>query len=219
LSANKGLPRSPAPVRRIAASLLAFLAVLWVQAEAAETPPPAQVVATTALAIADTMAARQAELSADRRKLHAQVVELLRPYFDLDTSCRLILGPQWKTATPAQRQRFVAAFQGYLVASYGHAMLEFKPDTLVVLPGQDPIVGPSTQVHITMKLTGGRTYPVDFYMRLDERGWRIVDVLVEGVSYVRSYRSDFGLEIRTTGLDALSARIEDFARTHPSGAN
>lgn len=199
-------------MRRVAAPLLAVMAVMCVQPAAADTPPPAQVVATTALAIADTMAARQAELMADRRKLHAQVVELLRPHFDLDTTCRLILGPHWKAATPAQRRRFVAAFQDYLVAAYGHAMLEFKRDTLVVHPAQDPIVGPSTQVHLTMKLTGGDTYPVDFYMRLDDRGWRIVDVLVEGVSYVRSYRSDFGLEIRGTSLDALIARLEAYAR-------
>ena len=56
-----------------------------------------------------------------------------------------------------------------------------------------------------MKLTSGRTYQVDFYMRLDDRGWRIVDVLVEGVSYVRSYRGDFGLEIRASSLDALNS--------------
>ena len=37
-------------------------------------------------------------------------------------------------------------------------------------------------------------------------------MLVEGVSYVRGYRSDFGLEIRGTGLDALNARLEAYAR-------
>ena len=63
-----------------------------------------------------------------------------------------------------------------------------------------------------MKPTSGRTYQVDFYMRLDDRGWRIVDVLVEGVSYVRSYRGDFGLEIRASSLDALNKRLEDSPR-------
>jgi phospholipid transport system substrate-binding protein len=191
--------------------MLAVLAALWANAAATDTPPPEQVITTTTVAIVKVVAARHDELAADRRKLKALVDELLRPRFDLSTSCRLILGQHWKTATPEQRQRFVDAFYGFLVASYGHALLEFSPDTLKVLPAKEPLVGSSTQVRTIMKLTSGRTYQVDFYMRLDDRGWRIVDVLVEGVSYVRTYRGDFGLEIRASSLDALNDRLEAFA--------
>jgi phospholipid transport system substrate-binding protein len=218
LSAAEPLQGSHPHLHWGAAPMLAVLAALWAHAPAADTPPPEQVITTTAAALVKTMAARHDELAADRRKLNALVDELLRPRFDLDTSCRLILGPHWKTATPAQRQRFVAAFQGFLVASYGHALLEFKHDTLKVLPAKEPLVGSSTQVRTTMKLTSGRTFQVDFYMRLDDRGWRIVDVLVEGVSYVRSYRGDFGLEIRASSLDALIVRLEDFAKSKLSEA-
>ena len=188
-------------------------------AAAAEPLPPEEVVATTDTRIVEIVAERRDALKADRRALNALVVELLRPQFDLDTTCRLILGAHWKTATPEQRQRFVVAFQDFLVASYGHALLHFTPRTLVLHPQQDPLVGPSTQVHTTMTLTSGDTYPVDFYMRLDGRGWRVVDVLVEGVSYLRGYRSDFGLEIRGTGLDALNARLEAYARDKLAEAN
>lgn len=178
---------------------------------AAEAVLPADVIAATATAIAEVMKERQDELDSDRRKLNALVKELLLPRFDLETSCRLILGSHWKTATPEQRKRFVEAFYGFLVASYGHALLEFNHDTLKVLPSQEPVVGSSTQVRTRMKLTSGRIYQVDFYMRLGDTGWRVVDILVEGVSYVRSYRGDFGLEIRASGLDALSGRLEAFA--------
>ena len=78
------------------------------------------------------------------------------------------------------------------MASYGHALLEFTHDTLKVLPAKEPLVGSSTSVRTTMKLTSGRTYQVDFYMRLDDRGWRIVDVLVEGVSYVAATAATSG---------------------------
>jgi phospholipid transport system substrate-binding protein len=200
------------------APTLAVLVALWAGAASAETAPPEKVVAATASAIADVMVARHDEYDADRRKLGTLVDELLRPRFDLETSCRLILGQHWKTATPAQRQRFVEAFQGFLVASYGHALLEFNHRTLKVLPAKEPLVGSSTQVRTVMRLTSGRTYQVDYYMRLDDRGWRIVDVLVEGVSYVRTYRSDFGQEIRVRGLDALNERLENFAASKLSAA-
>ena len=195
----------------LATPLLAALLALGSSAGAADTIPPEQVVAAAADAIADVMKTRHAELEADRRKLDALVRELLLPRFDLETSCRLILGSHWKTSTPEQRKRFVNAFYGFLVASYGHALLEFNHDTLKVLPSQEPVLGSSTQVRTRMKLTSGRIYQVDFYMRLADPGWRVVDILVEGVSYVRSYRGDFGLEIRASSLDALSKRLETFA--------
>jgi phospholipid transport system substrate-binding protein len=140
------------------------------RAAAPDTPSPEQVITTTAAAIVEAIAARHDELAADRRKLNELVDDVLRPRFDLNTSCRLILGEHWKTATPEQRGRFVDAFCRFLVASYGHALLEFTHDTLKVLPAKDPLVGTLTSVHTTMKLTSGHIYNVDYYMRLDDRG-------------------------------------------------
>jgi len=58
-----------------------------------------------------------------------------------------------------------------------------------------------------MKLSDGSQYHVDYYMRPTRAGWKIVDVIAEGVSYVRTYRTDFGAEVRSQGLDALIARL------------
>ena len=218
MSATEPLPDPHPHLHCGAAQVLAVLVAFLASSAAADTPSPDQVITETASALTEVIAKRHDELAADRRKLNALADELLRPRFDLETSCRLILGQHWKIATPEQRRRFVDAFQGFLMASYGHALLEFTHDTLKVLPAKEPVVGSSTSVRTTMKLTSGRTYQVDFYMRLDDRGWRIVDVLVEGVSYVRSYRGDFGLEIRASSLDALNKRLEDFASSKLSAA-
>jgi len=199
----------PHPRLRRSAAKVLILAALWTGVQAADTPAPNQVIETTATTIATTVAARHDELTSDRRKLIKVIDDLIRPRFDLDTTCRLILGQHWKAATPEQRRRFTEAFYWFLVASYGHSLRYFSHRTLEVLPDQDPIAGPSSSVHTKMTLTNGDTYDVDFYMRLDDHGWRIVDVLVEGVSYVRSYRSDFGLEVHDTSLDALSTRLEN----------
>jgi phospholipid transport system substrate-binding protein len=59
-----------------------------------------------------------------------------------------------------------------------------------------------------MKLTDGSQYHVDYYMRRGRAGWKILDVIAEGVSYVRTYRTDFGAEIRANGLDKLIERLE-----------
>ncbi len=181
------------------------------EVRADEPPAPDQVLAAMAEALAEAVAARRDELQTDRRQLRALVDELLLPRFDLASSCRVILHEHWRTATAEQRQRFIEAFYGYLLASYGDALLEFRHDTVRIMRAQDPLAGSSTHVHTTMKLTSGDTYKVDYYMRLDDSGWRVVDVLVEGMSYVRSFRTNFGLEIRADGLEALIVRLEGLA--------
>jgi len=141
------------------------------------------------------------------RKVHVLIDELLRPQFDLHAASRLILGTHWTSATPEQRERFVAAFYHYLVALHGTAMLEFRFDTVTVLPLEEPASDAPVRVKTLMKLTDGSKYHVDYYMRQTRDGWKIVDVIAEGVSYVRTYRTDFGAEVRARGLDALIARL------------
>lgn len=169
---------------------------------------PEQVIATTAAAVAEAIATRHRELGSSNSRLHALIDELLRPQFDLEISSRLILREHWTQATPAQRQRFVAAFYHYLVASYGTALLDFRYDTVSVLAPEEPAGDTTAVVHTVMKLSDGSTYHVNYYMRRNSERWRIVDVIAEGVSYVKTYRTDFGAEVRERGLDSLIERLE-----------
>ncbi|HSD75564.1 MAG TPA: ABC transporter substrate-binding protein [Steroidobacteraceae bacterium] len=191
-------------VRAVAAITIGLA---WLDTSAAETLAPDQVIATTATAVAEAVAKRRDELERDRAKLHALIGELLRPQFDLPAACRLILREHWTAASPEQRKRFEAAFYHFLLASYAHALLEFRFDTVTVLPLDEPPGESAVHVKTMMKLTDGSRYHVVYYMRPTEKGWKIVDVIAEGVSYVRTYRTDFGAEIREHGLDALIERL------------
>jgi phospholipid transport system substrate-binding protein len=169
---------------------------------------PSQVIAATADAIARAVAAKHAEYEADPRRLRAVADELLRPRFDLDTSARLILRDHWKSASPDERRRFVAAFYQFLLDSYADALLHFRTDTVTILPGEELAGASTARVRTSMKLRDGSIYQVDYAMRRRADGWKIVDVIAEGVSYVRTYRTDFAAEIRATGLASLIDRLE-----------
>lgn len=185
------------------------------EAPAAEPLTPQQVIETTAFALAESVAARRSRLETDTVERKALVDELLLPRFDLESSCRLMLRQHWATASPEQRRHFVDSFYRFLVASYGDALTGFRSDTLTVVPTDDAVIGGSARVRTRLKLANSKLYQVDFYMRRDNGSWRIVDVLVEGVSYVRTWRTDFGLEIRANGLDAVIARLEEVAAHEP----
>lgn len=177
---------------------------------------PSQVIASTAAAVATAVAARQAEYEADTSRLRAVADEFLRPQFDLEASSRLILKEHWKSATPEQRKRFVAAFYRFLLGSYADALLYFRKDTVTVLPGEGADSESIAKVRTSMKLRDGSLYQVDYAMRRTAAGWKIVDVIAEGVSYVRTYRTDFGVEIRANGLDSLIERLERDGQKKPA---
>ena len=54
----------------------------------------------------------------------------------------------------------------------------------------------------------GSRIPVNYSLRKTDAGWRAYDVQIEGVSYVKSFRTDFGSEIDQNGLDAVITRLE-----------
>jgi phospholipid transport system substrate-binding protein len=152
--------------------------------------------------------ANRAALKKDPAGLHTLVDKHLLPHFDADYSARLVLGKHWRTATEAQRKRFIDAFYGALMADYGDAILEFTADRLKILPFRGDPAADSATVRTEVKRDDGTPVPVNYSLRRTPQGWKVWDVTIEGISYVKNYRTDFGAEVDQKGLDALIQRLE-----------
>ena len=132
----------------------------------------------------------------------------LLPHFDTQYAAQLVLGKNWRSATPQQRQRFVDAFYQSLLRNYGSALADFTGDKLKVFPANvDPNADRAT-VRTEVKRSNGTRIPVNYSLRKTAQGWKAWDVVIEGISYVKSFRDDFGAEIDQRGLDAVIERIE-----------
>ena len=66
----------------------------------------------------------------------------------------------------------------------------------------------ATRVRTKVLLTNGQEAPVDYVFRKSPVGWRVFDVVIEGISYVTTYRNQFGEEIRRDGFDSVLQRIQ-----------
>ncbi len=173
-----------------------------------DTSGPTQLIETSANAMIAEIEARRAEFRADPNKLHKLVEDVLLPNFDVDRAARLVLGRHWRDATAAQRQRFIDAFYGSLMSNYGDALVEFTGDRIRVLPSKVEAEATSATVRTEVRRSNGEKVPVNYSLRRDERGWKVWDVVIEGISYVKSFREDFGSEIDQKGLDAVIERLE-----------
>jgi phospholipid transport system substrate-binding protein len=152
--------------------------------------------------------ANRAKYSKDPQQLRALVDRYLLPHFDIDYAARLVLGKNWRTATEAQRKRFVDAFYQSLMRNYGDAVLEFTADRLVILPFRGDLSTGNATVRTEVKRSDGTPVPVNYSVRATPQGWKAWDVTIEGISYVKNYRTDFGAEIEQKGIDAVIQRLE-----------
>jgi phospholipid transport system substrate-binding protein len=203
-----------------------LLAMVSIGARAADTAPvanaatltPQQLVENSAKRMLQELDANRAMYKANPSKLDALVGNVLLPNFDTEYAARLVLGQSWRTATPEQRKRFVDAFYHSLLRNYGAALVDFTADRFVVLPYKGDPGDTTATVRTEVKKASGDKVPVNFSLHKTPEGWKAWDVVIEGISYVKSFRTDFASEIQQKGLDDVINRLEKEGRVGPAGA-
>jgi phospholipid transport system substrate-binding protein len=208
-------------------TLSVLISMLAWSAHAADTPAaapnasaltPQQLVENSAKKMLQELDANRAMYRADSAKLDALVGNVLLPNFDTEYSARLVLGQSWRTATPEQRKRFVEAFYHSLLRNYGAALIDFTGDRFVVLPYKGEASDTTATVRTEVKKSSGDKVPVNFSLRKTPEGWKAWDVVIEGISYVKSFRTDFASEIQQKGLDDVINRLEKEGHVGSAGA-
>jgi len=178
-----------------------------------DTSGPSQLIESSANVILSGIDKRRAEFRKDPTGLYQLVEQTLLPNFDTPYAAQLVLGQHWRNASPAQRDRFVKAFYQSLLYTYGDAMIDFTADRLKVLPTKVTDADTKATVRTEIKRSNGTKVPVNYSMRKVDGQWKAWDVVIEGISYVKSYREDYGAEVQQKGLDAVIARLEAKAQS------
>lgn len=173
---------------------------------------PSQVVESVAQQFLKDLDMHRAQYSKDPKALREAVNREVLPHFDVQRSAQLVLGRYWRTATPQQRQRFIDAFENSMFTNYGNALLAFRTDRLRVLPTNVGAGDTNALVRTQIRRDDGSTVGVNFALRKTDGGWKAWDVIIEGISYVKSFRDDFGAQIEAQGLDAVIQRLESGER-------
>jgi phospholipid transport system substrate-binding protein len=181
-----------------------------------DTSGPSQLIESSANILLSGIDQRRAEFRKDPTGLYELVGNTLLPHFDTPYAAQLVLGQHWRKASTEQRKRFVDAFYQSLLYTYGDAMVDFTGDRLKVLPTKVAPTDERATVRTEIKRSNGTKVAVNYSLRKVNGLWKAWDVVIDGISYVKSYREDYGAEVQQKGLEAVITRLEAKAQSAKS---
>ncbi len=142
--------------------------------------------------ILNTLETRRGEFQKNRAALKQFVSGEFNQMFDRNYAARLVLGAHGRGASDADVAKFADALSENLMQRYGSSLLDFNTKLTVRLKSETTVAnGRATKVSTQMLRQGGEPIPVDYLMHQVNGQWKVFDVLVEGVSFVQTFRNQF----------------------------
>ena len=151
---------------------------------------------------------RKEILADDRDALYELIDQILLPRFDRRYAAQLVLGRHWRNASDEERTEFIDAFYGSLLRKYSDGVLEFDQSSLEILPFRGDDSKKRATVKTIVLLDDGTKVPVNYGVVKRDSEWMMFDVTIEGISYVRNFRTELNAEIQAKSLDAVISRLE-----------
>ena len=142
----------------------------------------------------------------DQTQRRAEIRAIALEAFDVTEAARRTLGPHWPKRTPAERQEFIGLFQGLLERGYLSRIGEYGGESVQYLG--ERIEGEYATVRALIVTQKGTQVPVEARVLRQGDRWRMYDVLIENVSLIASYRSQFDRVIRTSSYEELVRRLK-----------
>lgn len=145
----------------------------------------------------------------NKQQLYDLVEAKILPNFDFDRVCHMVLGKNWRSATPEQQAAFQKEFRSLLLRTYASALSKYKDQVIEYKPMRAEADAKNVSVKTQILQQGGQPVAVEYSLIKSANGWKVYDIVIESVSLVTNYRSQFSNEIRLNGLDSLNKKLEE----------
>lgn len=154
----------------------------------------------------DQILATLSDKAADSATRRTKITSLIRERFDFRTMSQMTLATNWKSATDAQRARFIELFSQLLEETYVGRIEAYTDEKINFVA--EKLKGDKAMVD-TRIVTKTVEIPIDYKLVLQDGKWLIYDVVIEEVSLVRSYRSNYADVVQKEGIDGLLMKMHE----------
>ena len=149
---------------------------------------------------------------ASRPEYRMKIEEEVASFFDFAEFSSRTVGPRWNSFTPEQRRDFIEAFKSLLKATYLDRVDGYSGEKVSYLGEQVSSKGDRVEVRTTLSMKGNKVMPVNYRMLPKDGYWVVYDVIIENISLVMNYRTQFQQLLLKDSPEALIARILDQAQ-------
>ena len=193
--------------RKFSAGLIACMLMLAPLVHAESTPDT--LVANATQEILALLKEKKALYQSDKKNLYQMVDEKILPYFDFRKMSQSALGRFWRDASDAQKEAITNEFRQLLVRTYASALLGYSGQEIQYLPVQYRQGDNRVMVPTRISSQSAPPIPVNYRLTLNDARWMVYDVIIDGVSLITNYRSQFANEVRRGGIDGLISSLAD----------
>jgi phospholipid transport system substrate-binding protein len=124
--------------------------------------------------------------------------ELLTESFDVPKIGRFALGTAWRTANASDREAYLMAFEDFIVATYASRFADYGGERISVVSSRRLDEGEAA-VGTLFERARGEPVRVDWRLAPEGQSWKIIDVIIEGVSMAITQRDDFASTVQRNG--------------------
>jgi len=138
-----------------------------------------------------------------------RIKEIVNPIFDYDEMGRRALGVHWPRRTPAEQEEYLRLFRAFIQKTYADKLDFYEGERMVV--GRETIDSDYAEVGAKLINAKGIETPVVFRLKHADGKWRVYDAVVENISVVQNYRSQFDRVISKSSYNELKKMLKEKA--------
>ena len=201
-------------IGRLRLLAMLFICALSASLQGQEANPPGQVIARFHETLIDVM--RQAE-QLEYQGRFERLKPVIEQVFAIPTVANIVLGRYWDQLSPDQQLRFVESFAELSAAAYASRFDNYSGERFERVSEQVLERG-DAYVRTRLVRPAGDDVRFDYILRKDSNEWRVVNIIVDGVSDLAIRRSEYTSIMRNEGFDALMRKLDEQIDEYAQGS-
>ena len=199
-------------VRRLTAAIFVMSVLYGVSSSSsAWAGDPAETAETFIVKLAEQAISQLTDSSLELDEQERRFKDIVHEYIAFKSIARWVLGGRhWRAASEEQREKYLSLFEELMVATYAHRFQNYAGEKLTVT-GTRVIDADQTLVQTTLlRPNAEKPLRVDWRVRETKGVYRVIDIMIEGLSMAQSQRSEFSSLLRSNGgnIDGLMNELE-----------
>lgn len=204
-------------VRRILAAVVAVSVALLMAPAPSRAGEPTDQIRGAIDRVLEILKKKDLQAKEKRAERRTLLREEISKAFDFDEMAKRSLGPAWRQRTPEERKEYVALFRQVLENSYLGKVEAYQGEKIRYV--KDSVAEGRFAAVETLIVTGkGQEIPLNYRLVKEKSEWRVYDVVIEEISLVNNYRSQFGAILQRSSFQDLLARLREMIKTAESGS-